>query len=557
MVKFIGEILVEDSIDAKKGVKIGNTTEEQAGIIRYNEGDFEGYKESAWVSLTSEGGGGGASTLDDLTDVTIVSPQDGSLLQYDNTSSEWINSEYALPTADGTVGQILTTDGLGALSFTDNSVDNLSNTTIDTPTNGQILKYDNISERWINADANALPTNSSYFGATLSTTQTAGLGDGNPVRLDTFLQNSSDVSIDPSTYTITLPAGVWILQAAISCSYSSASGIGRYQWYNVTDSTYVGNQTFDKPTTSTSNSGVHLTPYAVVSLPSQKDFQLRIVNPTGLTNIFGASGGTDYRSQAIGYTTVSHLTTAPEYAFISLNTNQTTGLTANSRIAFDTISSTSGISNSSGVISLAGGYTYELSAQIVPSFSSASGDLRIQWYNITDSVFVGGLSLIFPVTRSNNNPLNTECRAILTTTQNITVEARIVSNTAAININGLNFTYATVKTIEGGNAPKVYSTSEQATMDRWLDGKTVYRKSFEINGNLSSGVNTAHGITGLETLVNYRCNILDTSTSTWYFANTWGASGDIRSRVSDTNVYIQTNSGFTANAKVILEYTKS
>jgi len=38
------------------------------------------------------GGGGGADALDDLTDVTITSPAEGDLLQYNGTSGEWENS---------------------------------------------------------------------------------------------------------------------------------------------------------------------------------------------------------------------------------------------------------------------------------------------------------------------------------------------------------------------------------------------------------------------------------------------------------------------------------
>ena len=38
------------------------------------------------------GGGGGADALDDLTDVNLISPADGDLLQYDATEQKWVNS---------------------------------------------------------------------------------------------------------------------------------------------------------------------------------------------------------------------------------------------------------------------------------------------------------------------------------------------------------------------------------------------------------------------------------------------------------------------------------
>jgi trimeric autotransporter adhesin len=36
-------------------------------------------------------GGGGASVLDDLTDVTVTDPQDGDILEYDDALGEWVN----------------------------------------------------------------------------------------------------------------------------------------------------------------------------------------------------------------------------------------------------------------------------------------------------------------------------------------------------------------------------------------------------------------------------------------------------------------------------------
>jgi len=42
--------------------------------------------------------GGGGGTLDDLTDVTITTPSDGEVLTYDNVTGEWVN---AAPTGGG------------------------------------------------------------------------------------------------------------------------------------------------------------------------------------------------------------------------------------------------------------------------------------------------------------------------------------------------------------------------------------------------------------------------------------------------------------------------
>lgn len=40
---------------------------------------------------TSEGGGGGASALTDLDDVNISSPSQGEVLKYDANTQKWVN----------------------------------------------------------------------------------------------------------------------------------------------------------------------------------------------------------------------------------------------------------------------------------------------------------------------------------------------------------------------------------------------------------------------------------------------------------------------------------
>jgi len=46
-----------------------------------------------WVEITEGSGGGGASSIDQLSDVTIASPQEGQILAYDETTGTWVNVE--------------------------------------------------------------------------------------------------------------------------------------------------------------------------------------------------------------------------------------------------------------------------------------------------------------------------------------------------------------------------------------------------------------------------------------------------------------------------------
>ena len=52
---------------------------------------------SEWVEFTfcdcSGGGGGGSSTLSGLTDTTITSPSNGQVLTYNSSSSKWVNGD--------------------------------------------------------------------------------------------------------------------------------------------------------------------------------------------------------------------------------------------------------------------------------------------------------------------------------------------------------------------------------------------------------------------------------------------------------------------------------
>ena len=81
--------------------------------------------------------GGGASALDDLSDVSITTPTDYQTLVYDDTDDLWKNASLSIP---------------GALN-------DLSDVNISQyAQNGQVLKYDTSSQKWKNANANYLST---------------------------------------------------------------------------------------------------------------------------------------------------------------------------------------------------------------------------------------------------------------------------------------------------------------------------------------------------------------------------------------------------------------
>ena len=79
----------------------------------------------------------------------------------DYTGKVTINESYSLPVADGTVGQVLTTDGAGNLTFADSAgggasaIGDLTDVNITSITDGQYLVYDSATGNWINSTVSA------------------------------------------------------------------------------------------------------------------------------------------------------------------------------------------------------------------------------------------------------------------------------------------------------------------------------------------------------------------------------------------------------------------
>ena len=69
------------------------------------------------------------SELDDLTDVSITTPADGDVLTYDANSDEWINQAVPTPVE---------------------YLDDLADVSLTSPTTSDVLKYDTINNEWVN-----------------------------------------------------------------------------------------------------------------------------------------------------------------------------------------------------------------------------------------------------------------------------------------------------------------------------------------------------------------------------------------------------------------------
>jgi hypothetical protein len=123
------------------------------------DGEVLTYQNGEWVNSSDSN----VSSLDDLSDVDISSAQSGQILKYDGT--DWVNANESTGSTV-TVTQIQSTgtkiatigvDGVNTDLYSPNgggtpsALNDLTDVTITTPTNGQVLTYTNGD--WVNSNA--------------------------------------------------------------------------------------------------------------------------------------------------------------------------------------------------------------------------------------------------------------------------------------------------------------------------------------------------------------------------------------------------------------------
>ena len=116
---------ITNSINNLDGVSI--TTPASGQVITYDG--------SNWTNQPSA-----SASLSGLTDTTITTPADGDTLVYDSVSTKWKNSDS------------LTTHLADTNNPHDTTISNLDDTTITTPSDQDTLVYDSNSSKWINQE---------------------------------------------------------------------------------------------------------------------------------------------------------------------------------------------------------------------------------------------------------------------------------------------------------------------------------------------------------------------------------------------------------------------
>ena len=105
-----------------------------------------------------------------------------------------------------------------------------------------------------------------------------------------------------------------------------------------------------------------------------------------------------------------------------------------------------------------------------------------------------------------------------------------------------------------------YLQIEDITIDTWVDGKAIFRKTIATGAIANGGTtNIPHGISNLDTLVNIRVMVSNGSNQRLLGYASPTAANAASVDTDSTNVVIVTGASFGANydGYVIMEYTRS
>ena len=109
-----------------------------------------------------------------------------------------------------------------------------------------------------------------------------------------------------------------------------------------------------------------------------------------------------------------------------------------------------------------------------------------------------------------------------------------------------------------------YSTDEQDTGLKWIDGKKVYRKTISVGAMPNATIkNVDHNITNLDTVISASGMVYRTDDQSYYtlpLVHSFAASNNISISVTGTQISLATGynwSTITDNGYVTILYTKS
>lgn len=141
------------------------------------------------------------------------------------------------------------------------NVEHLDDVTITTVAANQILQYDDTSSNWINADSSALSGGTVLFlGDGTSTAYPTGgtLGNNDDIHFYNIVYNGVSATGIAAGWndSITLPAGSYLCNAVAGLTFSASTGVATYRWHDGTSFFGTqGNVKYDTDTIGSSCSG--------------------------------------------------------------------------------------------------------------------------------------------------------------------------------------------------------------------------------------------------------------------------------------------------------------
>src|SRR6056300_1520399 len=251
----------------------------------------------------------GSASINQLGDVSISSVSDGQVLTYDSSTSKWINSANSggISLTDLSIGTDGTASGSGSLAYNDSTgvftytppdltsyltdianenLEDLSNVTLTSPTNGQVLQYNGTA--WVNAaNSGGIALTDLSIGAdgTASGSGSLAYNDSTGV----FTYTPPDLSGYLTSYTETDP----IFSASPAFGITSTNITNWNTAYGWGDHASAGYLTSETTTSLTYN-------------PSTSE--LSFTDETGTTNTIDLSGLLDEDARAIASGTLNSTT---------------------------------------------------------------------------------------------------------------------------------------------------------------------------------------------------------------------------------------------------------